>query len=59
MYQLTKKPKKGQRPLTQMVNEETYQDLKAQNKLHLYDIEIVEPVRVKEPKEIKQQPKQS
>jgi hypothetical protein len=42
-----------------MVNEETYQGLKAQNKLHLYDIEIVEPVRVKEPKEIKQQPKQS
>jgi hypothetical protein len=37
-----------------MVNEETYQGLKAKNKLHEYDVERVEPIKVKEPKEIKQ-----
>ena len=54
MYLLTRKPRKGQKPLTQMVNEETYQGLKAKNKLHEYDVERVEPIKVKEPKEIKQ-----
>lgn len=55
-YQVTKKPKKGQKPLTQIVDEETYLSLKNSGKLGEYEVMPVEHIRVKEPKEIK--PKQ-